>query len=135
MAIKKETVGAKIARVRAAYKHRDRSTGQLYNRKTELEKAWIAVTLWSLFVSDENTFLLRPHVFRSRESRNPVEWNEWLREHYGGIFRNSILPGMFNRTGKHWRLYRVIGWTPDDNIRLIRAKVSKKRHKTKRQGR
>ena len=60
MAIRRETIKQQIARIRRAYKKRDDVTGQLYNTAADLRRRQKKITLFGLFVSEENTFLIRP---------------------------------------------------------------------------
>ena len=139
MAVRKQTIKQQLDQIRRAFKQRDDATGMLYNTRAQLRRKMKKVTLWGMFVSDENTFLIRPHIFEAKEGRNAVEWEQWFAEHYTTVqgednrtpILTNILDGMENRTGKQWRLYRVIGWAADDNSRVIRAKTRKKRNKTK----
>ena len=142
MAIRKETIGAQIKRIQRVAKFRDNATGMLYNTKSQLSTKRKKITLIGLFVSDEDTFLIRPHLFESKLARNAREWESWLSEHYRAAYRSgdihipilqAILGGMENRTGKQWRLYRLIGWLPDDSTRIVRAKTRRTRNKTKSQ--
>ncbi len=135
MPIRKETIGQQVKRIEAMKKNRDLDTGMLFNTRRELTTRRKKITLIGMFVSDENTFLIRPHVFETKEAKNAVEWEAWMQGHYGEILRDSILPGMELRTDKQWRLYRIIGWLADDNTGLIRAKISSKRNKPKPQRR
>lgn len=145
MAIRKESIGAQIKRIRSIAKFRDEATGMLYNNKRQLATKRKRITLIGLFVSDEDTFLIRPHLFESKkEPRNAREWEAWLAQHYRAKalpgekrepILTNILDGMENRTGKQWRLYRIIGWLPDDSTRLVRAKTRSTRNKTKPQRR
>ncbi len=130
MAIRRETIGAQIKRIMRVRPHRDPDTGMLYKSRRELSVQRKKVTLIGLFVSDENTFLIRPHLFSANGTRDAAGWDQWWRDNYGTILPN-ILEGMSNHTDKHWRLYRIIGWMPDDNTRLIHAHTSKKRNKAK----
>ena len=130
MAIRKETIGAQIKRIQRIAKNRDNATGMLYNTRRQLSTKRKRITLIGVFVSDENTFLIRPHLFESKTARNATEWEAWLADKYGEILPN-ILEGMENRTGKQWRLYRIIGWLPDDSTRLVRSKTRAQRNKTK----
>lgn len=138
MAIRRETIGAQIRRIQKLRPNRDEATGMLYKTRRELATKRKKITLIGLFVSDDNTFLIRPHLFESKTARNAREWEQWFSEHYSvtgpngevGILGN-ILSGMENRTGKQWRLYRIIGWLPDDSTRLVRAKTRSQRNKTK----
>ena len=143
MPIRKETIGAQVKRVQRIAKRRDNATGMLYNSPGQLVTRRKKITLLGIFVSDEDTFLIRPHLFKSDNPRNAVEWERWLSKHYtvevddddiGGILGN-ILSGMENRTGKQWRLYRLIGWLPDDSTRIVRAKTRRERNKIKSQRR
>ena len=144
MPIRKEMIGAQIKRIQRIAKKRDNASGMLYNTKRQLSTKRKKITLIGIFVSDEDTFLIRPHLFESKTARNAREWGDWLQEHYTAksipgdnrvpILAN-ILDGMENRTGKQWRLYRIIGWLPDDSIRIIRAKTRTERNKTKSQRR
>ena len=144
MPLRKETIGAQIKRIRRIAKFRDAATGMLYNTKPQLATKRKKITLIGLFVSDEDTFLIRPHLFESKTARNAREWESWLSEHYRAKpipgddrppILQTILGGMENRTGKQWRLYRIIGWLPDDSTRIIRAKTRTERNKTKSQRR
>lgn len=144
MAIRKETIGAQIKRIRRIARKRDLATGMLYNNKRQLTTKRKKITLIGIFVSDENTFLIRPHLFESGTSRNAAQWGAWLRENYSAKpdpdstrlpILTNILSGMENRTGKQWRLYRIIGWLPDDSKRIVRAKTLSTRNKTKSQRR
>lgn len=130
MAIRRESIGKQIKRIRALRPNRDDATGMLYKTRRELSVKRKKVTLIGAFVSDEGTFLIRPHLFESKTARNATEWEQWFSEKYGEILPN-ILDGMENRTGKQWRLYRIIGWMPDDSTRIIRAKTRTQRNKTK----
>lgn len=135
MPIRKETIGKQIRRIERARGNRDVATGMLFNRRAELAVKRKTITLVGVFVSDENTFLIRPHVFNSKKGRDAKQWEQYLAENYGDILRDGILPGMELRTDKQWRLYRIIGWFPNDNSRLVRALVRSKRNKAKRKGR
>lgn len=144
MAIRRTSIKQQIEKIRRVRTKRDDATGMLYNNRNELRKKMQRVTMFGLFVSDQGTFLLRPHLFESKkDARNAVEWESWFAEHYGAAPTESgrtpilinILSKMEERTGKQWRLYRIIGWMPDDNTRLIRSSPRKARNQTKRKGR
>ena len=132
MAIQREKIGKQLRRIRATHRKLDVATGMLHNTKRDLLLRQKKVTLIGLFVSDGNTFLIRPHLFQTKTARNAVAWNAWFAEHYGGILRTTILPNMEKRTGKQWRLYRIIGWLRNDHTGLIRAKIHSGRNKSKR---
>lgn len=134
MAHKKETIGKRLDKLRKAYKKRDNATGMLYNNAASLKRRYRKITMYGVFVSDENTFMLRPHIFEISESkpaRTPQQWSDWLSEHYGSILPN-ILAGMSNRTGgKFWRIYRVVGWTAGHaSTGTVHTAKRKKRNKT-----
>ena len=144
MPIRRETIGAQIKRIKRIAKNRDDASGMLFNMRRQLTMKRKKITLIGLFVSDEDTFLIRPHLFESNTPRNASEWGDWLAEHYTAKpdpentrlpILTNILDGMQNRTGKQWRLYRIIGWLPDDRTRIIRAKTHTERNKTKSQRR
>jgi hypothetical protein len=139
MAIRKESVGQQIRRILRASGKLDTRTGMLYQKREQLTRHYHAVTMFALFVSDEETFLLRPHVFESiKTKRNALAWRAWFKKNYGKILRENILPGMGNRTDKQWRLYRIIGWVPgakNDRHGSSNSSARKPRNKTKRQGR
>lgn len=137
MALRKETIGAQVKRIQRIAKNRDDVTGMLFNTRRQLSTKRKKITLIGLFVSDENTFLIRPHMFESQIARNANEWGAWLSKNYTAKpdpettrlpMLTNILEGMQNRTGKQWRLYRIIGWLPDDRTRIIRAKTHRTRN-------
>jgi len=130
VSIRRESIGTQIKRIQKLRPNRDAATGMLYKQRRELAVRRKKVTLVGMFVSDENTFLVRPHLFESHTARNATEWTAWFQKKYGEILPN-ILEGMENRTGKQWRLYRIIGWLPDDSTRIVRAKTRRSRNKTK----
>ena len=136
------TIGKMLERIHKAKPHRNDATGQLYRTITETKTKRKTITLYTLFVSDHNTFLLRPHVFHSSQdvAKSPREWNAWLRKHYTTepyendsrppILKN-ILDGLDVRTEKQWRVYKIIGWINNDNTQLANPAPRKARHKTK----
>jgi hypothetical protein len=125
---------------------RDEATRMLYlHSRTELRLKHRAVLLYTLFVSDRATYLLRPHLFKVRTKpprapgRTAEEWADWFRDNYGDILRNNILEGMSARTGgKSWRVYTVIGFHAikvggrRERAKPRNSKVHTRRHKTKR---
>ena len=132
MASRRETIGQQLKRIKRLRLRFDAVTGMMYNKSADLTRRRKAITLIGMFVSDENTFLIRPHLFETKKrGRNAREWDSWLAEHYGTILRENILDGMNRRTGKFWRLYRIVGWVGNDNTRAIRAKVHTTRDKKK----
>ena len=131
MAIRRESIGKQIDRISRLKLHQEESTGFFYNSKSELATKRHKYTVVGLFVSDENTFLVRPHVFERKEKMTYKQFDAWLAEHYGKILRDNILPGMEVRTDKQWRLYRIIGVFPNDSTGLVRTKTRGRRNKAK----
>lgn len=109
--------------------------GQLYRHQRETTRQYSRVTLWTLFVSHENTHLLRDHIFKKAEPRSPQKWAEWFSANLSDIHRNAILPGIAVRTNKQWAVQRIIGWVGDAEHAIDNPKVGRTRNKTKRQGR
>jgi len=127
------TIKEQLLSVRRLGAKRNNATGQLYIKATSQRGAWREITLFGLFASDTGTFIVRPHVFTSKEKRTAAEWNAWLGKHYGTILRERILPGMSERTGgKQWRLYRPIGWINHAHTWDKDTAAHRTRHKTKR---
>lgn len=139
---RRETIRDQLEKVRRLGGELDPTTGMLRKSRAQLKAHYSKITLFTLFVSDENTWLLRPHVIESKEEpRTPHEWHEWLRDHYTTRSRPDGLPGMLTqildgisaRTGdKHWRVYRVVGWVPHDRSSIIHASTRARGNKTKR---
>lgn len=135
---RKLSVGEKIRMIQRG-KKLDAATGMLYTNAKQRRGRWRAIVLWSLFVSDEQTFLVRPHLFETKKSpRTAAQWHAWFEIHYGRVLPD-ILAGMNIRTEKFWRIYRVIGWTPgkrfNDYSQPNRSSLPKRRNKTKPQRR
>ena len=130
MSIRRETIGNQLKRIRRGFKRRNLATGQLYNTASDQRRKPKKITLLGLFVSDQKTFLIRPHLFEAKKARTATEWEAWLAVHYGTILRNSIIPNMELRTEKQWRLYRLIGWVANDRAKSLRAKTYIQRDKT-----
>lgn len=144
--MRRDTIRDQLERIARLAGYVDERTGRLRqpgaargNPSTLIRQ----VTLFALFVSDAEppTFLIRPHVFNSRDGRTEKEWFAWFRKHYTterpsdgepGLLAN-ILAGISRRSGgeKHWRVSRIIGWVPDDRSSIIRSEKSKTRNKTK----
>jgi hypothetical protein len=110
--------------------------GQLYRDKRETQLRYRRVTLWTLFVSDENEHMIRDHAFEKREAMTAREWHVWFSKHLEKIQRESVLPGIGIRTGlKAWAVQQVIGWTGDAKHASRNPPLDRKRHKAKRQRR
>lgn len=126
------TIGGQLQRFINLRVKLDKKTGFLYLNKKTLKTPQKRITFYGLFVSDEDTFVIRPHVFRSKKAMTPRAWRGWLEGSYGDILRKSILPGMSIRTdNKFWRLSHVIGISPGAPIRFADSATHRKRHKTK----
>lgn len=136
MAVQRVTIKQQLARIKKAVPNRNLKTGQMYKSANSQRGKFKTITMYGLFASDEGTFLIRPHVFNTKkDARTAAEWESYLAEHYGTILRENILPGMESRTGKQWRLYRIIGWVRNDNTRLADTEARVPRNKKKRQRR
>jgi hypothetical protein len=133
MAIRKDTIKQQLHRIRAAFPQRNLNTGQIYNHGNEQRGKFKTITLYSLFVSDEGTFLVRPHVFKSADLRSASEWENYLADSYGEILPR-ILDGMAARTGKQWRNYRIIGWTKNDTSQLKNRPARIRRNNKSKKG-
>lgn len=110
----------KLQRIRSAVPHGPTSDGQLYADIADTRRSYKRITLYTLFRSNENTHLIRPHVFDSKEMLTPNQWHNRLALHHSKIIRGGegnagILEGMSNRTGgKQWAVVRIIGWVGGD---------------------
>lgn len=105
--------------------------GQLYKHKSETLQSYASVTLWTLFVSSENTHLLRDHVFRKSRPFNAAEWSQWFSENLADIHKNAVLPGIAVRTNKQWTVQRILGWVGDAEYAAEDSSAYRKRHKAK----
>lgn len=84
--------------------------GQMYRTKSELKGARRKVTLHTIFVSNENTHMLRPHTFESKKLRTSKQWAAWFALELTDIHHKAVLPGLALRTGKQWAVAKIIGW-------------------------
>lgn len=123
--------------------------GQLYSNVKQTRLRYSRVTLITLFRSDENTHLIRDHVFdksgeKEFEGRthkikarymSAKEWAEWFAANLEAIHVRSVLPGIALRTSKHWQVERIIGWIGDAKYTAPHTKLARKRHKAKSQRR
>jgi hypothetical protein len=117
--------------IRRVYPRRNRY-GQLTPDRSG-SKAWKRVTLFTLFVSGENTHLIRPHAFTKNRPMNAWQWAHWFSTNLREVYENGILPGIGIRTGKQWVVQRVIGWAAKDVESIIRnPKVAHRRNKAKK---
>jgi hypothetical protein len=124
----------KIAKLRRAVpKHT--ASGQLYAKIIETRRLYTRVTLYTLFVSNENTHMLRDHVFNCIDPRTPKQWAEWFTEHLQDIHRQAVLPGIAVRTNKQWAVQRIIGWVGNAKHSTRPPAVGRKRNKALKKGR
>lgn len=117
--------------------------GQLYKNKSELVGSWGRVTLWCVFVSSDDTHLVRNHLFDTLpKHRDAEQWHQWFTLHLSKIHRDSVLRGLRIRTGRDWSVHRILGWVADQSSgarkRASRkpksAALSRGRNKAKRKG-
>ncbi len=85
-------------------------TGQMYAIESDLQRKYDRITVWTIFRSDENTHLVRPHVFDKKKALSPIEWHAWLSANLDKIQRMNVLPGINKRTGKTYFVYKRLGW-------------------------
>jgi hypothetical protein len=126
----------KLDRIRKLYPKGPTSNGQLYSgslREAESGR-WKKVTLYTLFISDENTHLLRPHVFDSQRARSASQWSAWFAKNLRDIHVKAVLPGIGVRTNKSWAVKQILGWAPlHAKHKSNHSRVAKQRNKTKSQ--
>lgn len=122
--------------------------GQLYSSKEELKGAWGSVLLWTLFYSDEGTYMVLHHRFKKSRILTAREWFKWftskvpkderypvskdnpLVEMLEHIQHRFVLSGIGQRTSKHWQVAEIIGWVPHVVHVSRHSRVSRKRNKT-----
>ena len=107
--------------------------GQLYRTAAQTRKKYSRVTLYTLFVSDENTLLFRDHVFKKDVAITPKAWSEFFERKLREIHRTAVLPGLELRTNKQWAVKRILGWVGDAQYTTDTAALGRERDKTKRQ--
>lgn len=106
--------------------------GQLYRDSAQLKKRHSKATLFTLFLSEDNTHLLRPHVFKKSEPMTAAGWHEWFSDHLKEIQEKFVLPGLGIRTGKAWGVQKIIGWIGGDvKHQFDDSALSTRRNKTK----
>lgn len=120
----------KLANIRRAHPNIS-PQGQLYKARTETKQRYSRVTLWTLFVSNENTHLLRNHVFDKSRPFTPQEWSDWFADNLSDIHKNAVLPGIAVRTNKQWTVERILGWVGDAEHTSADSVSHRTRHKTK----
>lgn len=124
----------KIERLRRAAPNAS-AYGQLYKEKSETSKGYKRVTLYTLFQSEEQTHLIKNHVFDAKEYRTPKMWAAWFSENLSSVHRNAVLPGIAVRTGKSWAVLKILGWVGHAEYSSKNSQVAGKRNKAKRKGR
>lgn len=120
----------KLDRIRKQYPKGPTANGQIY-KGIRPAKSFKRVTLYTLFVSDEGTHLLRPHIFESQRSRNAEAWARWFAGHLRDIHIKAVLPGIGIRTSKSWAVKQILGWSANVKHAANNSRVAKRRHKTK----
>jgi hypothetical protein len=126
----------KLDRIRKLYPKGPTPQGQIYSGKLT-RGSFRKVTLYTLFKSDENTHLLRPHIFESgKRARSAAQWSDFFSTNLKDIHINAVLPGIGIRTDKSWTVARILGWSAGDAQRWVdHPRMAGKRHKTKSSGR
>ena len=125
----------KLDKLRASAPNGPTRYGQLYAAKSETKWSYSQITLHTLFVSEENSHLIRPHVFKKERPMTAAEWHAWLAKNLEHIHKTAVLPGLAIRTSKSWAVQRIIGWTGDVKHKFNAAAMAPKRHPAKRQRR
>lgn len=116
--------------------------GLMYDGKLPAKnQQWRKIRLYTLFVSNYNTHMIRDHIFESKKKpRNTQEWHAWLAEHLTQIQAGNekksgaILSGLELRTGKQWSVLQIIGWVPNAKYSSRTAAVSRGRNKKSKKG-
>lgn len=123
----------KLDRIRKQYPKGPTPYGQIYSGKLEPKRRFKRVTLYTLFVSDEGTHLLRPHVFQSERVRTSQGWAQWFTDHLTDIHIKAVLPGIGIRTSKSWAVKQILGWAAYAKHGTRNSRVVKQRNKAKPQ--
>lgn len=86
--------------------------GQLYSNKKQTRGRITHVVLYTIFVSENGNFLLRPHVFSKKRPLSGAEWAAWFKSNLHAIQKSTILPAIERRTGgqEFWSVWRIVGW-------------------------
>jgi hypothetical protein len=122
----------KLDRIRKLYPKGPTANGQIFSGRFLPTARFKKVTLYTLFVSDENTHLLRPHVFETHRGRTATQWSAWFAAKLTDIHIASVLPGLGIRTDKSWSVKRILGWSAGNaQHRIDSPRVARKGHKTK----
>jgi hypothetical protein len=111
-----QTIRDRIENVRRLHAKGPNASGQLYNKISETRGAYSRVTLYTLFQSDDDTHLVRDHLFESKKrARTSAEWSVWFGANLATIHASGVLPGMALRTGKAWSVLKILGWAGDES--------------------
>jgi hypothetical protein len=123
----------KLKQLRASAPKGPSQHGQLYATADARKRSYKRVTLHTLFISEENTHLLRPHVFEKAEALTPAQWADWFATNLHTVHVNAVLPGLAIRTSKSWAVERIIGWTGQSDVKhkSDNSPIRRTRHKTK----
>lgn len=105
-----ETVGARLRQLAALYPERDDETGLLYRSRADLKRETGSIILFAIIGSRRGQFSLHRLSLLEREQRTPSEWSDWIDEHIERIYEESVLPGIFFRSGISWRLVQIVGF-------------------------
>jgi len=124
---------SKLDNIRKMYPKGPTVYGEIYAGKRDDKKRFKRVTLYTLFVSDENTHLLRPHVFETQGTRNAKMWAAWFAAKLQDIHEQAVLPGIGVRTNKSWAVKQILGWAAHVKHKSNSARMDRKGHKTKSQ--
>lgn len=109
--------------------------GQLYSAAADLTRSYKRISVWTIFRSDKNTHLIRPHVFESKKkARTPLEWNAWLARNLDEIQRKDVLGGLKRRTGRTYFIYKRLGWVGHAGKFANTSAVGRKWRPTKSKG-
>jgi hypothetical protein len=107
--------------------------GQLYRDISQTRVRYKRVWFWTLYVSDENTHMVRKHLFKKDNAMSPKEWHAWFARNMDKIQRSAVLPGLAIRTdlSKQWAVARYIGWVGDAKHATRHTAARRTRNKTK----
>ena len=122
----------KLDRIRAALPKGPTRHGQLYAVATDTKRRYKQVTLYTLFISEENTHLLRPHIFKKEDAMTPAQWHDWFSDKLEEIHKTAVLPGIAIRTNKSWAVERILGWSGNAKHESDTPATRSKGNQTKR---
>ena len=123
----KRTVGQRLDALRALAPKGPSPLGQIYADDADLQRSYTRITVWTVFRSDANTHLVRPHVFdKKNKALSPLEWHAWLARNLDKIQRVNVIPGLNKRTGRVYFVYKRLGWIGHDRKFANTAAVGRK---------